>query len=251
MRAILLLVGLVSLSVAQNPPAPEALLDSGRRAVNAGLAVADLRSISLQGHQRVMIGSTGRLSEPRRLDIRALFPGRCLRVTNDGTVERRFGFFDNELLNSVRALKPGDQFGATWGREQIDIERVWFARFFLGMLAHTTAVTGLEPRRAAGVSSLQVDGPAGFSAVIDFDETTKMPVRVRHMADVRFPVPGSTMPPPPEKAEIVWTFEQRVPIGGLRLPRRVVRQARDITLEEMQFEKIEINARLGAADFGK
>jgi len=233
-------------AVAQKEPGPS-LLEAGRRAVG-GTAAGGVRSLVVQGRRRVLIGSTGKLSEPRPLEIRILLPDRYLRITVDGPSESRFGFAGTELLNSIRALKPGDSFGATWGPEQIGIERAWFARFLLGMLSHTTAVAHLKVHPSAA-TSVEVTGDDGFSAFVDFDESTNTPLRVRHVGNVHFPVPGSTMPPPPEKAEVIWTFQDRRLVGGLRLPHRVTRMARDVTLEEMVFEKFEINPPLEAAQF--
>jgi len=241
------LMGLLATAAAQKPPAAS-LLEDGRRAVSGGTTVRDVRSLVVQGHRRVLIGSTGKLSEPRPLEIRILLPDRYLRITVDGPSESRYGFAGGQLLNSIRALKPGDSFGGSWGPEQLPVERAWFARFLLGMLSHTTAVAHLKVQSATG-KTVELSGDEGFSAAVDFDAATNMPLRVRHVGDVHFPVPGSTMPPAPQKAEVVWTFADRRPVGGFRLPHRVVRMARDTTLEEMLFEKFVINQPLDAAQF--
>lgn len=233
----------------QEKPAAS-LLDAGRRAVRGGTTVTDVRSFVVQGRRRVLIGSTGKLSEPRPLEIRILLPDRYLRITVDGASESRYGFAGGQLLNSIRALNPGDSFGGSWGPEQLPIERAWFARFLLGMLSHTTAVAHLKIQSTSG-TSVELSGDEGFSAAVDFDPATNMPLRVRHVGNVHFPVPGSSMPPPPEKAEVVWTFGDHRPVGGLALAHRVVRRAKDITLEEMLFEKFVINQPLDAAHFRK
>ena len=246
--SVALATAIAPAAVEQEPAA--SLLDGGRRAVSGGTAVTEVRSLVVQGRRRVLIGSTGKLSELRPLEIRILLPDRYLRITVDGPSESRYGFARGELLNSIRALKPGDSFGGTWGPEQLPIERAWFARFLLGMFSHTTAVAHLKIRSASG-KSVELSGDEGFSAAVDFDAATNLPLRVRHVGDVHFPVPGSTMPPTPQKADVVWTFDDRRPVGGLRLAHRVVRSAKDITLEEMLFDKFVINQPLDAAQFGK
>lgn len=227
---------------------PEALLAAAHRALGGEHKVAGLRSLALHGHTRVLIGSTGQLSEPRALVIRILLPDNYLRIVTDATSERRSGFAGNKLLNAHRALKPGDSFGATYGPEQIGLERAWLARFMLGLLAQKIPVIPIALRRASA-ASIEVTGPESFAAFLDLDETTRAPLRVRYQGPVRFPEPGSLGPPPPQQAEIVWTFQDRRDEGGLRLPHRITRTVRDITFEDMRFEKIVVNPRLAAKDF--
>ena len=247
-EVLLFAVGIFCAAPVQKAPVADALLDAGWHAVGGGKAPP--ASLEIHGHTRVLIGSTGKLSEPRTLSIRVLQPDRFLRITSDRTFESRFGFAGDELLNGIRALKPGDTFGATYGPEQIGLERAWVARFMLGMLSQKAAVTRMQVRPSSA-ASVEVTGSEGFSAAVDFDTATGMPLRVRHQANVHFPVPGSLAPPPPEKAEVVWTFQDRRAVGGLRLPHRIVRTARDVTLEEMQFDTVLVNPPLTAKDFNK
>jgi len=245
-----LIAGLIGFGAAQNAPTAASVLEAGRRAVSGGTKVTEIRSLVVKGHRQVLIGSTGKLSAPRPIDIRILMPDRYLRTTIDGPSESRSGFAGSEVLNSIRALKPGDSFGGSWGPEQLGIERAWFARFLLGMLSHSTAAGRLDARRSSA-SSIELTGDNGFAAVLEFDDVTHLPVRVRHVGNVHFPVPGSTMPPPPEKAEIVWTFQDRRRVAGLLLPHRVTRTARDVTLEDMRFESIDVDAPIDAGYFRK
>jgi hypothetical protein len=246
----LAIAGLSAVVLPQKEVDANALLAAGRDALGGAKRVADARSLAIQGHTRVLIGSTGKLSEPRPLDIRVLLPAHYLRIVQDASSESRFGFAGGELLNGIRALKPGDSFGATYGPEQIGLERAWLARFLLGMLAQTTAVIRMDVRRSS-TASVEVTGAGEFAAILDFDEATRLPLRVRHHGPVRFPQPGSVAPPPPQQAEIVWTFQDRRPVGGLRLAHRIVRTARDVTLEEMSFDTIRVNPPLTAKDFQK
>lgn len=246
-EVVLLAMAMFAVGSLQKTPDPNALLEAGQQAIGERKA-APLRSLDIHGHRRVLIGSTGKLSEPRPLSLRILMPDRFLRTVIDGPSESRFGFAGDQLLNAIRALKPGDSFGATYGPEQIGLERAWFARFMLGMLSQKTAVIRMDVRQSSA-ASIEVTGGDGFAAFLDFDEATRMPLRVRHHGNVHFPEPGSVAPPPPQKAEIVWTFQDRREVAGLRLAHRVVRTARDVTLEEMQFEKILVNPPLTAKDF--
>ena len=242
-----LLCASLPLMAAQTAPPAGDLLASAEKAVRG--AAAPIRTLDITGRCRILIGSTGKLSDPRPLTIRILPPDHYRRtVTNDAS-ESVYGFAGSTLLNALRALRPGDSFGASYGPEQVGIERAWLARFMLG-----TTAARLQPVRAVrtlSTTSVEAAGDDGFLAQVDLDPETRLPLRVRHVGDVRFPLPGSTAPPAPEKAEIVWAFEQRRPVNGAQLPHRVVRSARGVTLEEMELERIQINSGLSAKDFQK
>ena len=241
-------IGMLALASWQPAQNPDALLGAVHQVLGGERKVAGMRSLTLHGHTRVLIGSTGKLSEPRALEIRILLPDRYLRIVTDASSEMRSGFSGDKLLNAVRALRPGDSFGATYGPEQIGVERAWFARFMLGLLAQKTPVIPMA-LRLVSAASIEVTGPEDFAVRLDLDETTRLPLRVRYHGPVRFPQPGSLAPPPPEQAEIIWTFHDRRDVGGLRLPHRITRTVRDITFEEMHFERILVNASLTVKDF--
>ena len=75
MRMPLFVMMVVLLASARAPRAAQtgphaSVLEAGRRAVSGGTTVTDLRSLVVHGHRRVLIGLTGRLSEPRPVEIR-------------------------------------------------------------------------------------------------------------------------------------------------------------------------------------
>ena len=228
---------------------PTALVATAREVIGGEARLSTVRSLVLTGHTQNLIGSTGKLSEPRPVDIRILLPDRYLRVQTESFYELRSGFAGDRLLNSARALKPGDQFGATYGPEQIGIERATFVRLMLGMLAQTTTVLPLTTH-PAGNNSVRFAGPDGFAAMLELD-AAGLPNRLRFQSRVHFPQPGSTMPPPPVDAEVVWTFGERREVNGLKLPHRILRTSRDVTLEDLRFDTIRVNPPLSAKDFDK
>jgi len=248
---IVVLIGIALLGAprVQTSQEASALLKNARAAIGGESKLAAVRSLALQGHTRILVGSTGKLSDPYSLDIRILLPDDYVRIENHDWYETRSGFAGSELLNAAKALKPGSTFGASYGPEQINIERAVFARLMLGMLAQTPMIP--MTLRQTSAATAEVSGPDGFSAFLDFDALTHLPTRLRHTGPVHFPQPGSTMPSAPQQAEIVWTFGDRRDVNGLKLPHHIVRTSRDVTLEEMLFETVRVNPPLSPNDFKK
>lgn len=242
-------VGMLAAAAAQTRQDATATLKQAREALGGEARLAAVRSLALQGRTRNLVGSTGKLSDPRAVDIRIALPDSYLRVQNYDWYETRSGFARNELLNSAKALKADSSFGASYGPEQMGIERATFVRLMLGLLAHTTTVIPLTARQISA-ATVELAGP-DFSAFLDFDNTTHMPARLRYTGSVHFPQPGSTVPPAPQQAEVVWTFDDRREVGGLKLPYRIVRTSRDVTFEEMRFETIRVNPAFAPDDFRK
>jgi hypothetical protein len=247
---VLIGAGVLATTSVQTSQEAGALLKGARAAIGGESKLATVRSLAFQGHTRTLVGSTGKLSDPQVLDIRILLPDNYLRVENHDWYETRSGFAASELLNSAKAIAPGSTFGASYGPEQITIERVTFVRLMLGMLAQTTTIIPLTLRHASAATA-ELGGPDGFSAFLDFDAKTRLPARLRYTGPVHFPQPGSTMPPAPQQAEIVWTFDDRRDVSGLKLPHRITRTSRDVTLEEMVFKTVRVNPPLSPNDFKK
>jgi hypothetical protein len=242
-----MLAGLAGSSRIQEGGASASL--RARRAVGDETTLAQLRSLVVSGHTNVLVGGTGGAQlKPRSIEIRVLLPDNYLRLDNDSRVLFRSGFSAGDLLNAATPLQPDVNFSASYGPEQLHVERIRFLYLTLGMLAYVPAILPLEVR-AKGPDTIEVSVPEGLSALLDLDSSSHLPLRLRYQGDVRFPTPGSLLPPPPERAEISLHFEDRRVVGGLKLPHRITRKARDVTFEEMIFDKILVNPPLTPKDF--
>lgn len=227
-------------------------LREAREALGGDAKLAGVRSLRFQGRAQILgvVNGVAKLGDPRSLDVRVLFPAKYLRIENDTRVETRAGFDGDELLNAVKSLRSDVHYGATYSAQDLKLERARFVRFVLGMLAVVPSVVPLEIRRGAGPGQVHASGPEDFDAVVDLDDRN-VPVRVRYRDKVRFPQPGSIMPPAPETAEVTMTFEDRRPVNGISLAHRLVRTARDVVFEDLRFDTIAVNPPLAAADFRK
>jgi hypothetical protein len=206
-------------------------------------------------------GVTGAPSEtPISLEIRILLPRGYLRIEQDSAILRRSGFFGTTLLNQWKPLVPNAQVSTSFSAEQINIEQRACAQLVLGMLAETATAFPLEVGQDPQPSehSVRLDGPGGSTVIMDLDETSHLPLRVRFESAVRFPRAitaeekraGVVPPPPkPENAEVVLAFQNRRLVDGVALASEVVRTARDIRFERMRFDSIVVNPALSPDDF--
>jgi hypothetical protein len=117
--------------------------------------------------------------------------------------------------------------------------------------------TPLVPTGSNGITSMKVSGSEGFSCIIDFDQSSHLPVAIHYKARIRIPpatpvIParsGQGAPPSPEDVDVKMRFEERSKIEGLLVPTRVITEAHGIVLEDMKFERIVINSNVSAAEF--
>jgi hypothetical protein len=223
------------------------LVNEAQRAIGAAAAMRGLRTLVLRGHTRVLNGATNRLSAPRPTEIRILLPDHYLKTCEAPAERYRNGFSSGRLLNAIVPTKPGVEFAAEFGPEDLILERIQFTRLTLGMLARISGVLDLavQAKRADTFEAKAT----GFQAQVDLDPVTRVPLRVRWDGDVHFPEPGSAFPSKPIRAEVVLSFEDRRVVAGLKLPYRIRRLSRDIVFEELLIDAIQVNPPLTAAQF--
>lgn len=217
------------------------LILKAQQAVGSAEALRSLQSVHLQGRVRVLNGATGQLTGPYPLEIRIMLPDRYLRIENRRAFELRSGFARDKLLSAMVATSSEGSFGATYAPDEIDRERQRLGHLMLGLLAYEVPVARLPIGPASSPTAVSVPAADGGPGTLEFDQASGLPIRLRYEGNVHFPVPGSTMPPPPERAEIIWTYGDRRTVAGLAFPHRIVRTSRDITLEEITFDSIVLN----------
>jgi hypothetical protein len=242
------------------PGSARALLTRARQAIGGEARLRRLKALVLYGTARVGFnGVTGELLPPHPVEVRILLPDNYLRIDQDEDVVRRAGFSGAFLLNQWTPRRPDVRVSTRFGPEAMQLERLECARLVVGLLAETETGLSLQVRGTAsraGDATVHLVGPHAFSAFLDF-EATGAPWQLRYAASVTFPRPltpeekklGVPPPRPPEKAEVTLAFEDRRVVGGLALPHRVRRSAREILLEELRFERIAVNPPLTLADF--
>jgi len=244
-----LLAAYALIAAAPSQNAPDPALSSALAGVGAP-GVASLRSVVLTGSTRNLIGSTGKLSAERPMEIRVSLPDKYLSIVKRDTVELRAGFDGQTLLNASKALAADTTYGSTYGAEQIGIERARFARLMLGMFAFSGSAVPLVFKRA-NATTIVATGAGEGATTIELDTATGVPARIRHQGEVHFPAPGSPTPTEPQQTEIIWTFSDRRNVSGINVPHRIVRSAREHVLEEITFTSVVINPALSGKDFDR
>lgn len=248
--------------VPREPTARQSPLEAARDSLASRENIRLLKSLVLKGMART--GFNGVTGEPNAtghsIEIRMLLPDHYLRIDSDGRLERRAGFGGGTLLNQWRALRPDVDFRASWPADQIMLERQTCARLLLGMLALKDPALGVRVVAEStddDMRTLELVGHTGFSARLDLQRPSLVPLRLRVNEDVRFPVAMSAAQkragvpplPSPERAEVVWLFEDRRVVSGLNLPHRFKRVARNVVLEDWRIDGIVVNPPLRQTDF--
>jgi hypothetical protein len=245
--ALLAACALIAAAPSQNAVDPA--LSSAVAAVGAP-GVASLRSVVLTGSTRNLIGSTGKLSAQRPLEIRVSLPDKYLSVVKRDVVELRAGFDGQTLLNASKALAADTTYGSTYGAEQIGIERARFARLMLGIFALSGKAVPLV-FKPANATTIVATGAGDGPTTLELDPATGVPARIRHQGKVRLPAPGSQTPTEPQQIEIIWTFSDRRNVSGINVAHRIVRSAGEHVLEEITFTSVVINPALSQKDFAR
>lgn len=223
-----------------------------RTAIGLRAGQADVRSLRLTGTvTEGFNGATGEfgvLSGP--IELRLLAPDRFLRIKQwrikDDVVETRQGFRGDAAINS---RSPEDADAARY--------HAVFLRLGLGLVLWTDTLQGLEVSVVDGQPySLQFTGAGEWQAIVDFDETTRLPRRLRYTTRRMFPgrpsaagQRGAALAPVMRTAEVVWTLDDHREAGGLMLPHRITEVAGGVTFSVMQFDRIDVNPPLTEADF--
>ena len=230
-------------------------------------------SLTLVGSRTGRSRATGMVNPPDPFELRVLLPDNYLRINTGRMAVNWSGFRGDVLISNLLPTSSDVRISQSVLQPEnvaalLREHRAKFTALVLGMLAETAAPLSLEIRgmsQTDAIVSITFRGTEEFSAVLDVDTTTGLPVRVRHDADVRFPQPPEqrqnpppsaggrrvrmvTMPPR-ERMEVAWMFDEWRPVAdGLRLPHRITFSARGLMLDEYQIETIQIN-QLGSADF--
>jgi hypothetical protein len=220
--------------------------------------VTDVRTATLRGTVKPLNGATGTLGPAQTLEARILLPDSCSQQITGPAVVQRSGFQGSQGFFEIRPVHPEVRVGqAQLTDDQISAlgrtERERCAVLILGLLAVTNAVDPLEiraVREGKGLTAVSLTNSEGRAVTVEIDEATKMPIRVRHDAQVRLPEPKTQTAtgrssfitvPEPVQAEVTWVFDERHPRGGVRVPRRITRSARGILIEEIQIGDLQLN----------
>ena len=221
------------------------LMTAARVAVFGGPGgVALLRSMRFKGRTRFP-AEDGSLI-PGTVEIRVLLPDNYLRIDTAGFGRRLTGFSGNTTLSVIEGATgkttqdPGDAKAILIGN------RVELARLMLGVAAYTSPAmpvalfTRDTPREMPGPSDpLGIDAASdnGFTARLMLDGKTRTPARVVFWS--------------PDKTVLTTTFTDRRSTGGMKAPYSIITTAGDRILDEMLFDEIAVNPKLGKADFGR
>jgi hypothetical protein len=239
-----------------------ALLRAQRAIGTSGLTV---RSLTLKG--TCVSGFDGITAEPNTepsdVEFWMLLPDHWVRIDRGPVSESYKGFAFDQALYGARAVSPEARVApaATPPPTFLSRRRAEAACLLLGVLADARRVLAIQSV-SSGVDSnpntILLTGPDGFSAVLELDPTTALPVRLRCVERVGFVQPltpteirGRVAPRGLkwEDAEVTTTFDDRRPVNGLQLPHHVSRSARGVTLEDIRFRQMIVNGPMTSGDF--
>ncbi|MEX2270151.1 MAG: hypothetical protein WD690_01680 [Vicinamibacterales bacterium] len=220
-----------------------------------------MKSLVLKG--RAMSGFNGVTAQPldttHSVTIKFGFPDRYVRVDErEGTLQRG-GFYGLKPIHEIKALSPDVRVGVNPPTPDfVERQKVPVAHWLLGMLTDTKGMLDVKVAPVPGSPNLLLaTGPGMFSARIDLDAASGMPLRVRYddKLFIRQPLTaedrkaGRMQRGQNEDVEVIITFEDRRAVDGLMLPHRIVRTVKGVRWEEIRFQTIAVNTPLTAADF--
>jgi hypothetical protein len=255
-------VSLESTPVADTEAQARAHLKAAREAIGGDARMERIRGLILRGTTEAP-AVRSHAASPATVEIRVLFPRSFLRISTSEWMSRASGFVGDHVLqkwtpmsSAVHVSQPGDA-------EPIVTVQTRWARLMLGILADTRALGPLRLRgggSANGIYTVEFVGPDDVSTLLDLDERTRVPLRVRYQGEARFPRPRPAGaadsreardmgPPPPERTELIWSFEDRHVVDGIGLPHRIVESARGVTFEDTHIDTVILNPPLGPNDF--
>ena len=240
-----------------------------REALGGDAAIAGVKSLVLYG--TVLSGFDGitaqPLNTPKTLEIRILLPTHYMRIERDSRQEHRMGFRGGSPFVEVEAVSPDVRVSASSrppGPDVLSLFQQYLARLLLGMLGDAKDIAAVKASRSPGSvgrsDAIAFAGPNGFAATVDIDTKSALPLRVRYVDDVRYPVAltdqdraARRMPGPwtVERVEVTISFEDRRLTGSLLLPYLIRQTAAGRRFEEIRFDRIVVNPSLTAADFGR
>jgi hypothetical protein len=226
-------------------------LACAQRAV-AGHTGTLFRSLELAG--KVLVTTATTPQAPRPLIIRYLQPDKYLRSelqhTRSGDIQRIKGFNGARLLNAVKVSNPGEQqFGGTWGPEQLPIEQRAAAILLLGLVAWPLAGVTAPAPVGTGASGTVMASIGGRQVSLHLADDC-IPVSVSYKAQVRLPPEaGARSLPPAVEADVRVAFEQRRRVNGLLLPYRITTTANGTMLEQITVDRYRIDSGFDADTF--
>ena len=260
--ATIVLTALLSGSPAAAPAGPAgqkmdaaAMLVAARNAIGGDAKIRGLKALRLTGSewasQWVIGGRVQTLETP--MEVRWAFPSRFLHISVSplAAVESRDGFDGDRVISTTNG-KPGRK---PYTRQA--------AELLLLVLARTESWGGLV-FDAMGPHAIQVRGPDGYAARLEFDAASRLPSRLiyRERRQIRLPRDpssgsagqargggggGLSTEDLPE-VEMTVELHDRRAVDGLLLPSRISTSAQGVKLWELRFEAI-VNPPLTAADF--
>lgn len=248
---------------AQREGAPTTHLVAAQKAVRPGPRAPRLEAFSLRGTVRHVNIRTGVLGPEEAFELRVSLPDRYVRIEKGPLVLKQEGYRGTEVLNRWVPQQQTVTFISNVASNQLEIERLKCARIVLGLFAETR--TGLDIQAASverrgGSIVLRMSGLDGFASDLELNARTLLPERIAYDGEVPFPQnksaqekspPQLAMMPPAEKASIVLHFDDRLPVGGFVVPRRIRQVSRDILFEEIVIAEAKINPAFADADFKK
>lgn len=253
---------LESTPVADTEAQALAHLKAAREAIGGDARIERIRGLILRGTTEAP-AVRSRAASAATLEIRVLFPRSFLRISTSAWMSRASGFVGEHVLQKWTPMSAAVQVNEPGDVEPIATVQTRWARLMLGLLADTRAVGPLRLRGGAsanGVYTVEFVGSDEVSTLLDLDERTRVPLRVRYQGEARFPRPRATGaadsreardlgPPPPERTELTWSFENRQVVDGIGLPHRIVESARGVTFEDTHIDTVVLNPPLGPKDF--
>lgn len=222
-----------------------------------------IRSLTLEG--TIMSGFNGVTAEPMTtpvaLTIQVLAPDYYLNRQQSSSITYLRGFRRTvAFFESHRSGEKGaGRASPSMGNSELTLFRAYVARLLLGMFVETAAVIPITPAGPAVDSRVQVNGPGDFSASVELEATTSLPVRLRYRDTVDYPERAVTdadrkagvIPPwKQEIAEVTISFEDRKSVNGFLVPFTIRRSAVGRRFEEIRLSRVVVNPPLTPADFG-
>src|SRR5262249_16803747 len=221
--------------------------------MSVGGDVAKLRAVEMKGRSKVDAAGT---LLPCTVDIKILFPDHYLRVDTAASREAKLaGRAGKKVLNAVRtdanlSLPPENLHPAILKNEQWRLARLLLgAAMYVSptvpMIFRSSGMTGfpidprVSPKTSASLegpiqpNAAEITGPNGFAAHLEFEASTRMPVRIMY---------GNAR-------EEKITFDDRRDINGLKLPFRVVTSVGDRIVDELAFDQIILNPEISKSEF--
>jgi hypothetical protein len=249
-------------------------LDSARTAIGFRAGGPVLRSLRIDGIRKTTqsvftdtpAGVYRSRTHERPVTLRFLSPNRFLDTFFVGPAEWRSGIDAGRPIQSHRRVQPEI---LAWEHSapyegQVDIRRLDFSLFVLGLFARTdvTHDTTVTP---AGPNAVRVAGAVGtlhpLNVTLELDPSSHLPKRlVRRMRRVVHQPdsvlgrisgdggganPGAAAP----EVEVVTTYSDHRDVSGFRLPFLITTTGNGTLLEEIRVEKIQVNSGVTDEDF--